>query len=380
LSSFRPIDTVLLKTASRCNLNCTYCYVYHMGDDSWRGQPKRMSDAVIAAAATQLAALSHAQMRPLSVVMHGGEPLLLGLPAMTRLVEALRFGLRADAGLHVQTNGVLLNDGFMELFARHDVGVSISYDGPVEVHDRYRVDLRGRGSHARVLAGIDRLKAHPEGARLFQGVLAVVDPASDPGVVYDALKATGAPGFDLLCQDGNHDRHPRGKARADSTEFGQWMTRLLVRYLNDRTPPRVRVLDDLMRLILGGEGRKEGVGLTDYGIIVIDTDGSITKNDTLKVAHKEADRFPEHWSVLTDNLVDILSRMKVEAYHALQRPTAAACLGCPELSVCGGGMPAHRWSNARGYDNPTIFCDDQKLLISYMRRYLVAAKAARLPA
>jgi uncharacterized protein len=52
------------------------------------------------------------------------------------------------------------------------------------------------------------------------------------------------------------------------------MTRLLVRYLNDRTPPHIRVLDDLMRLILGGEGRKEGVGLTDYGIIVIDTDGS----------------------------------------------------------------------------------------------------------
>ena len=36
------IDTVLLKVASRCNLDCSYCYVYHMGDDGWRYQPKLM--------------------------------------------------------------------------------------------------------------------------------------------------------------------------------------------------------------------------------------------------------------------------------------------------------------------------------------------------
>ena len=30
------IDTVLLKVASRCNLDCSYCYVYNMGDEAWR--------------------------------------------------------------------------------------------------------------------------------------------------------------------------------------------------------------------------------------------------------------------------------------------------------------------------------------------------------
>ena len=34
------IDTVLVKLASRCNLDCDYCYVYRMGDDAWRLQPK----------------------------------------------------------------------------------------------------------------------------------------------------------------------------------------------------------------------------------------------------------------------------------------------------------------------------------------------------
>src|SRR3954454_1160948 len=89
----QDIDTVLLKTASRCNLDCTYCYVYNMGDDGWRSQPKRMSAAVIDAVIDQVGRLSHVQDHPVSVVLHGGEPLLLGLGPLTHLVGGLRESL-----------------------------------------------------------------------------------------------------------------------------------------------------------------------------------------------------------------------------------------------------------------------------------------------
>ncbi len=375
MTSLRTIDTVLLKTASRCNLDCSYCYVYNMGDDGWRSQPKRMSVEVIDAIIDQLGVLAAAQSRALSVVLHGGEPLMLGLEALTRLVSGLNSSLPKGSGVHVQTNAVLLTERFIELFAAYDVGISISYDGPAAVHDQNRLDKRGRGSHKRVLAAIERLRAHPAGSRLFSGVLAVVDPTSDPQSVYDALKATGAPGFDLLYRDGNRSRLPPGKTSLSSTEFGEWMAELLAIYVRDSQPPRIRVLDDMMRLILGGEGRKEGVGLTDFGILVIDTDGSVTKNDTLKVAHREADRFRQPWSILDRDLIAQLQDREFERYHALQRPTSPACLACSELAVCGGGMPAHRWSDETGYDNPTVFCADQKLLIAHMRRYLTAARA-----
>jgi uncharacterized protein len=370
------IDTVLIKTASRCNLDCTYCYIYNMGDDGWKKQPKRMSHSVADALIEQLGVLSHAQVEPLSVIMHGGEPLMMGLRDMGRLVSGLRKTLRTDSGLHVQTNGVLLTDEFLDLFAAHDVGVSISFDGPVSVHDKFRVDQRGHGSHRRVKDAIGRLTAHPKGDKLFGGVLAVIDPTSDPGEVYHALKGTGAPGFDLLYQDGNHDLLPRGKSSVNSTEFGDWMIGLLGHYVRDPTPPRIRILDDLMRLLLGGEGVKEGVGLTDFSILVIDTDGSVAKNDTLKVAHDAADRFVHHWSVEDGGLFAALSDDEFSAYHVLQRPTADACLSCPLLSVCGGGMLAHRWSAERGYDNPTVFCADQKRLIARLQRYLTRARAA----
>jgi uncharacterized protein len=332
-----------------------------------------MTDAVMSAVIDQLGALSQSQSRPLSVVLHGGEPLLLGIGATERFIEGLKLSLRTDAGLHIQTNGVLLTDDFIDVFDRHDVGISISLDGPVELHDRNRRDRHGDGSHEHVVAGVARLVAHPARERLFSGLLAVVDPTSDPIEVYEFLKATGAPSFDFLYRDGNHDSLPPGKNRTDSTEYGDWMVRVLDHYLADPTPPRIRVLDDLIRLILGGRGRKEGIGQDEYGILVIDTDGRITRNDTLKVAYPGADRFQLERSIINRDLLNQLVGTEFDEYFALQHPTSSICQACPELLVCGGGMPAHRWSAKSGYSNPTVFCSDQLTLISAVRTSLPAA-------
>ena len=196
--------------------------------------------------------------------------------------------------------------------------------------------------------------------------------------MYEFLKATGAPSFDFLYRDGNHDVMPPGKSQRDSTEYGDWMVRLLDHYLADPTPPRIRVLDDLIRLILGGRGRKEGIGEDEYGILVIDTDGRITRNDTLKVAYPGADRFDLEHSILNRELLEQLASPELDEYFALQHPTSATCHACPELSVCGGGMPAHRWSRDNGYSNPTVFCSDQLRLVSALRARLPSAAGPRM--
>jgi uncharacterized protein len=322
----RVIDTVLIKVASRCNLNCSYCYVYHMGDEGWREQPKRMDAEVSAAVASRLGELARSQDHPLSVVLHGGEPLMLGRKRLSDLFEQLRAALPASAGLHVQTNGVLLDSAMIDLCLQYDVGISISLDGPEMMHDAYRRDHRGRGSHSRVLAAVELLRNHRESARVFSGILAVVDPRSNPDDVYGFLKETGSPSFDFLYRDGNYDRLPHGKATPSTTEYGAWMVRILDLYIADQTPPRIRILDDLFRLLLGGVSTKEGVGLNEFGILVIDTDGGVSKNDTLKSAQDGADRFATRWSVLTDRLVDIVAAPEFAAYHELQTPTAAKCL------------------------------------------------------
>ncbi|WP_443018481.1 cyclophane-forming radical SAM/SPASM peptide maturase YhhB [Sphingobium sp. Leaf26] len=368
MDSLIPIDTVLVKLASRCNLDCDYCYVYRMGDQAWRAQPKLMSSETLDALARGLARLGGAQSDPLSVVFHGGEPLLVGAQRFEAACSAIRSQLPPPHGLHVQTNGLLLSHEVIDVCAKYDVGISISIDGPADVHDRHRPDLRGRRSHDKVVASIARVLEHPQGNALLSGLLSVVDLEANPAEVYAFFKAVGARSVDFLYRDGNHDLLPVGKTSLLSTEYGDWMTALLDEYLADPSPIRIRLLDDMLRLLLGGRSVKEGVGDEDYGILVVETDGTITKNDTLKSAGG-GDRFKEIWTV-HDDLLEIVASEAFKKYHRSQKPSSPVCLSCPDLRVCGGGMPTHRWSARNGLDNPSVFCADQRRLIDHMRQTL----------
>ena len=330
--------------------------------------PKLISDETIHATARSLSELLEQQERGFAVVLHGGEPLLVGEGRLSRILANLQNALAPECSLNIQTNGILITDAILDACAKHMTTLSISIDGPDHIHDRGRVGHRGQPTHAQVLRGIETLKRHPASRFLLSGLLAVIDPESDPAEVYSFLKGLDAPSIDFLCRDGNHSRFPSGKASLDSTEYGSWLCRLLDIYLADARPPRIRLLDDMIKLFLGGSGQKEGVGVTDFGILVIDTDGTITKNDTLKSSFEGADRFDQYWSVHKHRITDLVASTEFEDSHALQRPTSPTCISCPDLHICGGGMPLHRWSDERGYDNPSVYCSDQKLLISHIRK------------
>ena len=291
------IDTVLLKVASRCNIDCAYCYVYRLGDSGWSRQPKQMSRETCAVVAHELRDLAFAGGQQFAVVLHGGEPLLLGEKGLGYVIATLRRTLPDACAISIQTNGTLITSDILDLCAANSVTISLSLDGPRHIHDRNRVGFDDRGTFDRVMEGLACLRAHPAGRRLFTGVLAVVDPTSDPNEVYSFFKDLDPPSLDFIYRDGNHSRLPPGKASLETTEYGRWMAGLFEAYVTDDQPIQIRILDDMVKLVLGGSGTKEGIGLTDYGVLVIDSDGSITKNDTLKSSFDGADRFDAPWSV-----------------------------------------------------------------------------------
>lgn len=370
------IDTVLIKVASRCNINCSYCYVYNLGDKGWLDMPNHISSETITATAKSLSELSLIQQRPFAVVLHGGEPLLLGPAKLNWLISRLRSTLPQACSFSLQTNGVLITEDILNVCFENRTTISVSIDGPRHIHDRNRVGHSGQGTYDKVLDGIQRLRNHRNSDSLFSGLLAVIDPTSEPEEVYNFFKSLDPPGVDFLYRDGNHTWLPHGKESLRSTEYGQWLAKLIDIYLFDTKPLRIRFIDDMVKLILGGTGTKDGVGLTDFGILVIDTDGSITKNDTLKSSFNGADRFTQKWSVHTHKLAEILNSNEFVYAHALQRPTSKICLKCSELKVCGGGMTLHRWRDENEYDNTSVYCADQLLLIGHIRKHLTSILAS----
>jgi uncharacterized protein len=274
----------------------------------------------------------------------------------------------------MQTNGMLISRKILDVCAAYKVSISVSLDGPKPVNDRFRIGKRGQSTYGQVVAGIQLLREHPDAADLFSGLLSVIDPTTDAREIYDHLKGFGAPSIDFLYRDGNHSNLPFSKQTFDSIEYGQWLADLLDIYLADAAPPRIRFLDDLIKLCLGGNGIKEGLGQIDYGIAIIETNGSVSKNDTLKSAFSGADRFGSTWSVKNDRLSAIFASLEFERYHALQKPTAESCRQCPQLNICGGGMPLHRWKAGSAFDNPSVYCLDQQHIIGRIQEHLVREK------
>ena len=322
------VDTVLLKTSSRCNFDCSYCYVYQGPDQSWRLQPKRMSSAVVLAVCDRLVEQAERQTTGFAIVLHGGEPLLLGFQGLAALLRGLRAQLSPDPyPISIQTNGALLSERLLDLFAETRTSVSVSIDGPVRANDLGRLDHRGRSTFAATASGIERLATHAERKFLFAGTLSVIQPTIGPDLVYGFLKKLGTPSMDFLLQDGNHDCLPTGKEAFESVEYGEWLAGLLDVYLADPSPVPIRILDDSIKLCLGGASHKEGRGKAQHGILIIETDGEIRKNDTLRASFEGADRFSARWNISDTPLATVLSSQEYLAYTNMQVASLAPMRG-----------------------------------------------------
>lgn len=357
------IDTVLLKVASRCNLNCTYCYVYNLGDTGWKKNPRYLNFQIIDDIEQSLFRLYSYQGKSFAIVLHGGEPFLLPKPNLEYLFKKLRSRLPLYTTISIQTNGLLLDDELISLCHSYYVTISISLDGDQKTNDQFRVDFRNKGSYEKIIQSIERIKNHSLGKDIFTGCLCVINPNSSPKKIYKFFKDLDVPSVNFLMQDGNHDRYPYGKENFQSTEYGIWLSQLWQEYFNDPNPIPISIFDNYVKVILGGTSSKEGTGEEISGILIIDTNGEITKNDTLKSTTNGADRFQFAWHVSKDDIVELICSDEFKEYLTLQNPTATECRNCEFLSICGGGMPLYRWSNEKKFNNPSVFCYDHQYII-----------------
>src|SRR5262245_41896323 len=122
------ISQVILKIASRCNLNCNYCYVYNQEDTGFISRPKTISDEVFYAVLKRID--QYCERHDVSsfvIAFHGGEPTLVGIDRFTELVTRARSILTDKLGIvALQTNGTLLNEQWANAIRQNGVVVSVS--------------------------------------------------------------------------------------------------------------------------------------------------------------------------------------------------------------------------------------------------------------
>jgi uncharacterized protein len=152
-----PIHALSLAVAQACNLGCTYCYAREGG---FGGAPKAMPLET----AKSSVDLMLADKRPgerANLAFMGGEPLLNRkvLRETTRYAAHEAEKRQVRLGFSITTNGTLLDESDADFFEAHGFAVTVSLDGPPELHDRLRPFKGGRGSFERIRRAVEPLLA-----------------------------------------------------------------------------------------------------------------------------------------------------------------------------------------------------------------------------
>ena len=365
----------VLKVHSRCNLACDHCYVYESVDQSWRDQPQVIADRTVRAAAMRIG--EHAARNGIDrvgVVLHGGEPLLVGPAGLERIFGILRSTLDgvAELDLGLQTNGVQLDRRFAGLFRDAGVRVGISLDGGRQANDRHRRFAHGGSSYDPVVRAV-RLLGSAEYRPVFGGLLCTVDVANDPIAVFTDLAALQPPRIDLLLPHATWEQPPPA-ARPGRTPYGDWLVTLFDHWYSRPPTVGIRLFEELMHALLGGASRSEAVGLSAPESIVIETDGSVEQTDALKVAFSGA--AATGYNVFDHALDDVLAHPAVLGSALGVAGLSDTCRSCPILTACGGGLYPHRYRRDTGFANPSVYCADLTRLITHIQHRLSIDLAA----
>jgi uncharacterized protein len=150
-----PLRALSLAIAQKCNLGCTYCYAQQ---GEFGGTAKNMELADALRAVELLVATAEPGAR-LNLAFLGGEPLVnrIVLRAATQRAVELAEGRGAKITFSITTNGTLLSEDDGRFFEEHGFAVTISIDGPREVHDALRPFKGGRGSFDAIMKRVEPL-------------------------------------------------------------------------------------------------------------------------------------------------------------------------------------------------------------------------------
>jgi len=345
---------IIFKIAERCNLNCSYCYYFNGNEESYRTKPAIVPQATITGLVSYLQRVFDSDPATrVRLIFHGGEPLMIGPRRFADLCAQLRAHFPPGRlEFCIQTNAVLVDETWIELFERHQVGIGASLDGPAVLNDVFRTDHRRRGSYEAARRGIDLLLQASEAGRLKPiCCLAVIQPAFSGRTIYRHLvDEIGFRQLDFLFPDFTH-----ASFTGDAKAYGRYLIEVFDAWLEDDDPTiDIRILKSVLAVLLGGRSSLGGFGAEQPNAFTLRADGEVELDDAMRITG-----LAQIWTGLNiaelaaDGVAQLPSLIGLNAQFAR---LPEACQPCPFATSCRGGQITHRFHPKTGLANPSVFC------------------------
>lgn len=371
------IQTFFFRVSARCNLACEYCYVFKHNDMSWRDLPRIVSSDTVALFAKRLREYAeHEDLKTILVVLHGGEPLLVGSTVLVQHMDTIRDSMRgtAQVDFSLQTNGTMITSEFAEACHKRGVQISVSIDGPKHVHDRRRHTANGHGSFARVLRGIRCLQTYPD---LLCGVIGVIDPRVRADEILRFYSNAGLNDMDLLLPDATYDRPPPYRTEQPDI-YVEWLIEAFDAWFDHYQHLSLRTFESILRSHIGLNTSSDTFGLGELTYLTVESDGSYHTSDILKAAYEGASKMGI--TLYDASIAEAASHRCMADYNRLlmRENLPDICRHCEFCDMCGGGSLPHRFSQLNRFNNPTVYCREMKALFGHAGRRIADEVKAEL--
>jgi len=324
-SSFRPdfphpdardgVRRVVLYLTRRCNLRCSYCFVHDTDD----GSCPRMASAT---ARRALELLLPAQ-RPVTIAFFGGEP-LLEWNLLTEVVELAKHAYRGPGrpGFEITTNGTLLDADKVAFLDREGFTMTVSLDGPRDVHNHSRPAREGH-SYEATLRGLRLLKGRRLAART---TLRATFTAAEPRLLERLQHHHGLIDQGLCAHVAVEPASPFDGEGADWDAIGREYEQA-ARYLRDRVRQRRKAsFEDLVRFVRRIAFRRPACCQCEAGSGYV----SVATDGTVHACHREG---PSRIGDLAAGGLDESLRAPWLDNRFYLCPK---CMACSIRLVCGG--------------------------------------------
>lgn len=149
------IRQVILEVTEQCNLRCKYC-IYNDAYEKNRNFSAKNMTWEIAKKMLDYTAL-HSQEK-LSLGFYGGEP-LLRFPFIKDCIDyAQKIMSNKKITYSMTTNATLVTDEIATYLAElEDCSIMVSLDGPMDIHNKFRIKTDGTGSFEATISGLKKL-------------------------------------------------------------------------------------------------------------------------------------------------------------------------------------------------------------------------------
>ena len=153
--------------------------------------------------------------------------------------------------------------------------------------------------------------------------------------------------------------------KTGSTIYANWMLKIFdLWYSGDHSHIRIRTFEEFIKGLSGGIQTLESFGINPVTLIIVATDGAYEGVDTLKVTG--SNNHVLGMDVFKNSFDDASLHPKVTMRQLGISGLSQTCKMCEYKKVCGGGYLPHRYSNEKKCNNPSIYCEDIKKMISHI--------------